>query len=334
MPTIRDVALAAGCSVATVSRVINGRGKYESNTEKRVQDAIKRLGYRVNITARRLKRGSTMSVAFMSTEYRLLNHPGLVCSSVQYLQSHGFNVEIILGASLVESAVLLDEGRFDGLLITDGDRDERIMKSLVDSGRRFVLLGGDTDRDDVNIVEIDYFTGSYQATKLLIRNGHSEILLLSDRKPGAVLQELKRGYLFALDEHGIGYREDLIVTSESGDFSAQARFGYEAVQQTLSSERFTAIFCTHDRIAYGAIRAAETFRLQVPKDLSVVGFGDEPSSEYVSPPLTSVVAPLVQMAELGAEILVTGITRADSVVKSVRLKPHLVERETVAKRLT
>jgi len=337
--TIKQVARAAGCSIATVSRVINKQGKYSSVTEERVKKAVERLGYRTNITARRLKKGSTMSVGLVTSEYRLLNHPELLSTAIKFLQSHGFNVEIVLGRTLSQCFSLLCEGRFDGLLITDSTRDERAIKDLIDSGHRFVLLGGETGREDVNLVDIDYFSGGYQATKLLIRNGHSDILLLEGRSLGFVSQEIRRGYLFALDEHGIGYRESLIVTNTEGLYKSQELFGYISLKARLSAglsqpEKFTAVFSTDDRIAAGVMRAMAECGIVVPTQRSVIGFGNLSISEYLFPPLTSVVVPLAGMAELGAEILVNSITREDSVVKSVNLKPQLVERNTVSKRLT
>lgn len=334
MVTIREVAREAGCSIATVSRVINRRGKYTSETEIRVKKAVEQLGYRTNITARSLKKGSTMSIGFVTSEYRLLNHPEFVSTAVKILQASEFKVEIVLGRTLNQCIAFLEEGRFDGLLITDSKRDERALGGLTGSRRPFVLLGGDTDREDINRVEIDYFAGGYGVTRHLIRKGHSEILLLEDRLPGFVSQEIRRGYLFALDEQGIGYRESLIVTQREGKATDQERFGYTALKESLQEEHFSAVFATNDRIAYGAIRAMAESDLPVPDQCSVVGFGNQSLSEYLSPPLTTVVVPLIQMAELGTEILLNSITKADNVVKSVSLKPQLVERKTVSKRLT
>ena len=334
MVTIREVATACGCSTATVSRVINRKGKYTAETEKKVKRAIQTLGYRANVTARRLKRGQTMCIGIVTSEYRLLNTPEFIRASVHYLAGCGFNVELILEQQPESYVALLDEGRFDGLLVTDIVRDEKTVKLLVDSGRYFVLLGGETDREDINRVVIDYFYGGYEATKLLVRNGHTEILFLSDGQPGSVTDEIKRGYLFALDEHGIGYREGLIVETARPVPTEQARFGYDEAKRALLFERFSALFAVHDRIAYGAVYAFLEQDVQVPSHCSVIGFGDTDGSAFFTRPLTSVAIPVIQMAELGAEILSTAITRKDNVVKSVRLKPRIVERKTVAKRLT
>jgi LacI family transcriptional regulator len=334
MATIREVAREAGCSIATVSRVINKQGKYSSETEERVKAVVEQLGYRTNITAKRLKRGTTMTVGLVTSEYRLLNHPALTSTSVKLLQASEFNVEIVFGKPLNQCIALLDEGRFDGLIIIDSARDERALKQLTDSKYRFVLLGVDTDREDVNRVEIDYFTGGYKATEYLIRNGHSEILLLEDNQPVSVSEEIRRGYLFALDENGISYRGSLICTKNVGEYTGQEQFGYAALKESLREERFSAVFATDDRIACGAVRALSESKLCVPDQCSVIGFGNLYLSEYMLPPLTTVAVPLSEMAELGTEILLNSITRHDSAVKSVTLKPQLVVRKTVSKRLT
>jgi DNA-binding LacI/PurR family transcriptional regulator len=171
-----------------------------------------------------------------------------------------------------------------------------------------------------------------------------------------------RGYLFALDERGIQYREELTgpvggsPAREAGQYPGGAapdpgripdparnpgsleREGYEAVKRASGGGEpfapFSAVLATDDRIAYGALRALEENGLRVPEDRSVVGFGDADPSAYLHRPLTTVDVPFEQMGELGAEILVNNILRRDEIVKRVKLKVHLTRRATTAKLLT
>ena len=333
MTTIRDVAKQANVSIATVSRIINKKGKYSKETEQKVKKAIDKLRYTTNVIAKKLKTGTTGTIGLVTCEFRLLQSSPLISSSIKMLISHGFSVEIVLDKTLRDCALLFNEGRYDGLLIIDGHRDEYALKLLIESDRRFVLLGGDIEREDVNLIEIDYFLGGYIATKQLIRMGHSKILFIEDNLPSSVVGEIRRGYLFALDENGISYREELLKKNINYDLPTREKFGYIILKEAIQSTRFSAVFTSDDRIAYGAISGIKEHKLSIPDDLSVIGFGNLSPSAYTIPPLSTVEAPLGQMAELGAEILVNNIRREDSIVKSVKLKPQLIDRASLTKKL-
>ena len=154
MTTIKDVAKQADVSIATVSRIINKKGKYSKETEQKVKKAIDKLGYTPNVIAKKLKTGTTGTIGLITCESRLLQSSPLISSSIKTLISHGFSVEIVLDRTLRDCALLFNEGRYDGLLIIDGHRDEYALKLLIESDRRFVLLGGDIEREDVNLMPL------------------------------------------------------------------------------------------------------------------------------------------------------------------------------------
>lgn len=326
MATIRDVAAKAGVSIATVSRVLNHSGTCTAETEKRVQQAVEELGYRINLTAKSLKTGHTSIIGIALSEARLLETPVIISSILTVLQSQGFAVEVILDASLNACVSLMKEGRLDGLLLVDMQRDEASLKRLMKMECRFVLIGGDTAREDVNLVQIDFFGGSYTATKHLISRGHRQILFSEDNTHLPYTQEIKRGYLFALDENGIPYSEELLMREFGGNLSKE-RIGYDSLN--CINMKATAALMTNDRIAQGALSAARQRGVAVPDELSIIGFGDHSQSGFSMPRLTSVKVPYTQQGELGAEILVNNIRRGDSIVKRVTLQTQLIERHTV-----
>lgn len=329
MATIKDVAAKAGVSIATVSRVLNHTGTCTQETEKKVLRAVEELGYRINLTAKSLKTGHTSIIGIALSESCLLETPVIIRSIVRVLQQQDFAVEIILDAPIEKCVTLMKEGRLDGLLLFDMQRDEASLKRLIKTERSFVFLGGDSDREDVNLVEIDFFGGGYAATKYLISRGHREILFAEDNRQLPYAQEIKRGYLFALDENGIPYSEELLKGG-SGSSLNKERIGYDALGSIDTSTKASAVLMTNDRIAQGALSAARDRGIGVPDKLSVIGFGDLPQSDFCLPGLTSVKVPYAQQGELGAEILVNNIRRGDSIVKRVTLQTQLMERHTVA----
>ena len=328
MATIKDVAAKAGVSIATVSRVLNRTGTCTTETKERVLRAVEELGYRINLTAKSLKTGHTSVIGIALSGVYLLETPVIIRSALMMLQTQGFVVEVILDASMDTCVTLMKEGRLDGLLLIDMQRDEASLKRLIKTESRFVFLGGDTDREDVNLVQIDFFGGGYTATKHLISRGHREILFAEDNIHLPYTQEIKRGYLFALDENGIPYSEALLK-GDSGDSLNKERIGYHSLNSMDIETTASALLMTNDRIAQGALSAARERGIKVPAELSVIGFGDHSQSDFSRPSLTSVKVPYAQQGELGAEILVNNIRRGDNIVKRVTLQTQLALRHTV-----
>lgn len=333
MATIKDVAKIAGVSIATVSRILNKKGNYTGETEKKVLRIAGDLGYTANLTAKSLKTGLTGTIGIVINKFHLLHYPLLLTTVVNVLSKQGFTLEIILNARLGECARLLNGGRFDGLLITDIDSDGGALRSLIETGGDFVFLGGDINREDVNLVEIDYFQGGYLAAKRLLSLGHTEILFIEDNEDLFYTREIKRGYLLALDENGIQYQEPLIIRGGTGVPISREMIGFNAVKNVIGEADFSAILTTDDKIAYGAMRASREESLQTPANISIIGFGNMSTSEYLYPQLTTIEIPVSQMGELGAEILINNIKRKDNIVKRVKLKIQLVERESLAKKI-
>jgi LacI family transcriptional regulator len=188
----------------------------------------------------------------------------------------------------------------------------------------------ETDQQDVNLVDIDYFQAGYTVTTELIGLGHRDILFASGLGDQYRGRELLRGYLLALDENGIRYREELLESREAQAATGGAALGYRAVKHRWEAG-LSAVFAADDRIAVGALRWAADSGVRVPEELSVVGVGDLPLSAYLHRPLTTVKLSFVQFGELGAEILVNAVQRADGLVTRVKLNTRLVPRSTWAR---
>jgi DNA-binding LacI/PurR family transcriptional regulator len=330
MATIRDVAARAGVSIATVSRVLNGRGTCTPETKLKVQRAARELTYTVNRTARSLKTGRTATVALLLHDNRLLENPEIVATLCRVVQAQGCMVELLLDGDLEAAVVLSGGGRHDGLLLLDVPRNEAALGTLVKTGQRFVLLDGESDREDVNLVEIDHFGAAYAVTSELIARGHRDILFVEDNTDLHYTQELKRGYLFALDEQGIAYRDELLIHNSDSTIEKEV-LGHEALHVLGRESGYTAVLSTHDRIAFGVLSMARELDLGIPGDLSVIGYGNTALSAHGNPALTTVTVPFRQLAELGAEILMNSISREDSIVKRVTLQAQLVHRDTLGK---
>lgn len=327
--TIVDVARSAGVSVATVSKVVNGRDGVAAATSDRVRSAIDDLGYETSLVARSLRGQRTGNIGVLVSEFE------------------PFSTELLKGVS---DAVA---GTGYGLLAYAGRRDQggepgwerkslaQLSRSLFDAaivvtpstlvpdafGIPIVAVDPHTGPEGPHTIDADSRTGARLATEHLLRLGHRRIALLGGRADleSAALRE--SGWREALAAAGVtpeprfvrdvGYRADLAA--------AAAR----ELLQLPAHERPTAIFAANDRSALPVLDVAAELGIPVPHELSVVGYDDIPEAAVSAPPLTTIAQPLHTM---GAEALriVLDLLEGRETDRHLRLPTRLVERSTTA----
>jgi len=340
LATISDVALAAGVSKATVSRVLNGL-PVRRQTYDKVQRAMDRLGYHPNAQARglTLKRANTVGVLvpeFDSPFYGpILDgiHAALAKCGYQMLVSCvGQNI-----TRKVTYVQLLRERKIDGaLILTPREVDVEPIRALAGDNFPVVLVDGMIDAP-VSSVVIDNFDGSVQATHHLVSRGHSRIALLSGPADLPESQERVRGYSYAMREaglephvlHAFGY------SAESGAAIASqllaAHSASQAYQDPTAATRPglpTALFCASDNMAIGVMQALYDAGIRVPDDVSIVGFDDVRDASLVRPALTTVRQPMQDMGAAGAAKLLRLISGEETGVMKLVLRTELVVRQS------
>jgi len=331
MSTILDVARIAHVSTATVSRVLNSPGKVRAETRQRVYRAMDVCRYKYNALARDFatKRSHTIGLILPS-----ITNP-IFAESTRGVQDfageHGY--QVILGNSYYQYkkearlVALLRERQVEGLLITTTDLKGEILKSLVHEGFPFVLLYSTIRKGPLWAVGVDNFSGGYRATEHLIKQNHRRIAMLagsfhfSDRS-----FHRWHGYKKCLRDHNIPYDPALLRQT---DYSLVS--GKEGVKKFLSLRMPpTAVFCSNDFIALGAIEGARQMGLKLPEELSIVGFDDIEISSFVTPSLTTIRQPAYAMGKLGAEALVQRLNNGLSKPVHKLLETSLVIRESTA----
>lgn len=329
MSTIRDVAKIAGVSIATVSRVINFPEKVGLGTRKRVFRAMEVCSYKYNALARGFatKRSHTFGLIVPT-----ITNP-IFAESTRGVQdfANEQGYQVILGnsdyqyekeAKMVE---VLRERQVEGLIITTTNLKGETLKSLLDDRFPFVLLYSTVRRGPISAVGVDNFLGGYRATEHLIHFHHRRIAMLagafnySDRS-----FHRWHGYKRCLKDNHIPYDPDLVLKTEY----SLAR-GREGVKSLLSLKNPpTAIFCSNDFLALGAMEGARKAGISLPQDLSIVGFDDMQIASSVTPALTTIRQPAYEMGELGAKILLHHIgNKAYKPVHKI-LETRLVIRES------
>jgi LacI family transcriptional regulator len=329
MSTILDVARIAHVSTATVSRVLNSPEKVRAETRQRVFRAMDVCRYKYNALARDFatKRSHTLGLILPS-----ITNPIFAESTrgVQdFASEHGY--QVILGNSYYQyekEARLVDllrERQVEGLLITTTDLKGEILRNLVHERFPFVLLYSTVRKGPLCAVGVDNFLGGYRATEHLIMRNHRRIAMLagsfhfSDRS-----FHRWHGYKKCLKDHNIPY--DPILLRQT-DYSLAS--GKEGAIKLLSLRKPpTAIFCSNDFIALGAIEGARQMGLRLPEQLSIVGFDDMEISSFVTPSLTTIRQPAYAMGKLAAKALVQRLNNELSKPVHKLLETSLVIRES------
>lgn len=331
MSTIRDVAKLAGVSTATISRVINSPKTVREKTREKVTQAMKTCNYKYNALARGFvtKQSNTIGLIIPT-----INNPVFAESTrgVQDYANHQ-KIQVILGNTyyqyeLEESLVeTLREKQVDGLIITTTNPRGAILKNLLGEGFPFVLLYSTVKKGPLSAVGIDNYKGGYRATEHLVRLGHDRIGMVAGNFSRSDRSFHRwHGYRQCRKNHGIPYDKDLLAQT---DYSLTG--GRDSVKKLLSQQNpVTAVFCSNDYLALGAMKGARELGLNLPTDLSIVGFDDIPIASYVIPELTTIRQPAYEMGKLGAQLLFQRIGNQSKPVQ-LMLESSLIVRESTTR---
>lgn len=307
MATIKDVARKAGVSTATVSRVLNDSGYYDLETARRVRKVVAELGYRRNVHWKRLSRNASETVCFLlgnrdsmnSMQMRMLMACERALNEAGYdLVFASFRYRAEAAAGHLELPRLIShEGTVDGVILA-GVHYGNLLEALLRLKLPYVLLGntfiGDKDRLKTDAVIYDDVSGAYEATQYLVRLGHRRIAFVGNLSLPWFRRRYE-GYRQALRRAGL---EELTVASAWAVRNIE--YGQLAAGELLRAGRPpTAIFAGNDEIAGGVWKELMKRSISVPRQMSLVGFGDREEFSILEPPLTSVS---VFQERLGAEL--------------------------------
>jgi LacI family transcriptional regulator len=297
--SIREVARAAGVSVATISRVLNDKGPVREATRRRVLAEVERLRYVPHSGARSLITRRTQTIGVLLPDLHGEFFSELIRGIDRSARRHGYHLLVSSSHSdraEVEAVLRALRGRVDALLLMSPEIDAAALMRHLSASLPVVLLNTAAADSGVDVLGIDNFGGAREATRYLLGLGHRRIALLAGPAHNFDAGERRRGWAAALAEAGLGPEPELEL---AGDFSEAS--GQAAGERLLCLvPRPTAVFAANDSMAVGCLAAVHAAGLEVPRDLSLAGFDDIPIARYLSPPLTSVGFAIEQ---LGARAL-------------------------------
>jgi LacI family transcriptional regulator len=328
--TIRQIAELAGVSIATVSRVLNGRGDVSPDTRNLVSRIIRENGYTANRSARGLSAGRTGFVGVIVPLVYPAYFSGMLAGAAEALLDSDLQIVLSPTENRHDREVsILDRlhGSTDGALIILPQESNEELRRLLESGYRFVVLDPLMPLDEnIPSVSAAHTSGADQAMRHLLDLGHRRIAQISGPHGWVATEARRRGYRAALASAGILPDPRLEVES-----LPEIEPGREAAEVLLDLDRPpTAIFAFNDNIAIGAIQAARARGLRVPEDLSVVGFDDVEHATIVTPALTTVRQPLAEMGRTAVSLLTRLLDRQTFETLHVELATRLVVRDSTA----
>ncbi|MDA0684230.1 MAG: LacI family DNA-binding transcriptional regulator [Bacteroidetes bacterium] len=301
--TIRDVALKAGVSISTVSRVLNDTCPVAGDKRERVERAARELGYTPNPAARSLLSHETGGIGiilpFVSGEF----FSEFLYGVDQAAQEQDFFLLISTShhsSGDLKKAMAGMYRRVDGLLVMAPHMTTQVVEALSPQGMPFVFVNTEVVSNDAYGVTFDNYGGMYAMTTHLLSQGHRRIAFVTGTENAYDSRERLRGHLQALKDAGITPSDDLIF---NGNYDQKA--GFDAGNRVLRlDDRPTAIMASNDDSAIGVLSALRQAGLSIPGDVAVTGFDDVPSAQYATPPLSSVHVPVRQLGMAAVDLLV------------------------------
>lgn len=307
MPNLLDIAKRAGVAPITVSRVINNSGYVSQTTRERVEAAVKELGYVPNTIARGLRSKRTHTLALIVTD---ITNP--------YFTSMARGVEDVAGSfnytviycNTDESetkeekyANMLAQRQVDGVLLVPSCGNAKTIKFFESNDINVVVLDRRISGVATDIVRSDSENGANRLANLLIGLGHKRIAIITGPRDVSTSVDRVIGYQRALAEAGLSENELVYY----GAFNEQS--GYELANKAMMQlPKPTAFLGANNFIAIGIMKALHDLKLDIPGDVSVVGFDDVPESMFMKPFLTVARQRAYEMGQLATELLLKRIS--------------------------
>ncbi|RXZ82619.1 LacI family transcriptional regulator [Paenibacillaceae bacterium] len=307
--TIKEVAKAAGVSIATVSRVINGKDRVKTSTRLRVEEAISKLNYQPDLIARTMIIKETKTIGLVVPQ--LSNEYWAILSEViqEELWLKGYTLILCSTDRRIDHEIafieMFMERKVDGIIFGSAsmvkDTTEKYFEQVRQSGIPIVAL--DQRISGMDMVIGDHLQGAADAVEHLISLGHQEIAYLGGP---AISIERKLGFYNAFIKHGMQVNNELVNDQATSKNFTQ--FGYDAIKELLlAKQSFTAVFCGNDLVAIGAIKSLEESGMRVPDDVAVIGYDDISMARLYKPALTTVSQPIRDIGKAAVDLLVESI---------------------------
>jgi DNA-binding LacI/PurR family transcriptional regulator len=329
--TIKDIALKLGLSVSTVSRALNDHPDIHDDTKLMVNQLALKLGYIPNIVARSLKSQQSNQIGVIVPEIRHDFFANAISGIEEVAYQKGYTVIVSQSNEDVEREKInlnsMYLSRVGGIIvsISQTTKTSEHFSQLLKNGVKMVFFDRACEDLDVYKVVIDDLESAYNAVNYLLSKGYKNIFHFAGPQNLEICRRRKMGYESALR----GYNID--PSGKIMEGGMHERNGYESMSKLIENNIIPgAIFAVNDPVAIGAFKRLKEEGIKIPGQVGIMGFSNNPITELVDPPLTTVEQPAFEMGKTAAELLIKQITgqKIDMESKELKLNTRLVIRQS------
>ena len=331
--TINDVAKEAGVSIATVSKVINGKPSISEQTRLHVLEVIKRLNYHPNAQASNFARERSDNIIFLAVTEPLtaFHNPHMfeiMCGAQNIVHEKNFNFSF-LGVQDKDTACqkasnIIGRRAADGILVHGSSTSRSLVELLVKTGFPHVIIGRPPFSNTACWIDINNHVSGHLATEYLTKCGYTHIAFIGGPQSDEISRHRLQGFVSSMRIFGLNVPESSI---KYGTYSKQS--GFEMMEELLRGSFLPdAVICEDNKIAMGAASAIRKRGMNIPDDIGLITFDDYPLSQLINPPLTVVDINVNKMGQQAAGFLIKKIRNPSLNMQSFTTVPELIIRSS------
>ncbi len=331
--TIHEIARRLDTSAATVSRALNNHPRISKKMKERVADMALQIGYKPNAMASALRNGRSKLIGIIVPFADRIFFSSVIRGIEEEVKKSGYNVIICQSYEKINNEIedveALLSAQVAGMIVSISRETETVEHLLkVSSKNKPVVLFDRTKNNlEVSSVLIDDFQGAYEATSHLITQGYRRIAFFSGNRSVSIFEQRHQGYIQALKDYHLPITDQLIVNVPSD--VDQGRMATEELMALKDPP--DAIFSTSDFSALGAIKWLIKNGYHVPRDVGVIGFGNDPFTEHLDPSMTTIDQKSKEMGIRTAQVFLEQINGTITSPMKIILQPELIVRESTGR---
>jgi LacI family transcriptional regulator len=332
--TIKDIARELQISVSTVSRALRDTYDVSQETREKVLAMAAQLNYKPNFNAIGLVNNKTHNIGIILPAITNYYFATVITGIQEIAYSKGYNIILYVTNDSPETELAVIENlvntSLDGLLVCISSQSDACdhFQEVIDCGTPVVFFDRVASKINTSKIVQDDYNGAFEAVEHLITNGYKKIAHLAGPKGLSFTQNRLQGYLDALAKYNLPVREEWII---HGGFAQEC--GEEGVYELLQCEqRPNAIFVVNDRKAIGAMLALKQCNIKIGKKMGIVGFTNDPVSSIISPGLTTIAEPALEIGRKSCELLLKHINKKNFAPQEIILPGKLIIRKSALKR--
>lgn len=330
--TIHDIARQLNISASTISRALNDHPRISQATRSLVKETAIKFGYQPNNIASQLRKGKSMTAGILVPRITRVFFANVIGGIEEILSEAGYSITICQSyeefSKELQSLNTLNNLRVDGIIISlaADTTNTQHLQSLQNRGLNIVMFDRIAEDMNVSSVKIDDFYGAYQAVIHLLDQGYTRIAHFSGPQQLNVYRDRQAGFLKALKDRNIQINQNFII-----DDCLTKEKGIEASRDLLTlPEKPDAFFSASDFSAVGVMITAKSMGIKIPSELGLVGFANEPFTEFTSPSLSSIDQDSVNMGRIVARVFLNSLEPSfdQKIKEKIILTPELIIRES------